>query len=127
LKISAKEFWELLPIALERVNDMYQARYRHSFSMRVQEIINPGAIQAQTDWGWWSPLTIMIWFLTGTQLADTCACYPFHPNVGDRIGLDRRFQHRLHETTQNKPGHSKKIRERLIKILEEFDKNRNSC
>lgn len=120
MKISANDFWRLLPIAIERLCEHYRLTgNRHPLYM-VPLLLDPdghshkGAvrrwvIQDRSEGRYIvDPLSTVIWLLTDRYV---CVSDPARHRY---IGMDRRFACRLHDATYQKPGFSRPVRKKLL-------------
>lgn len=121
MKITADDFWKLLPWAIDRLAAYY--RFEGSFagwdigpkSHIVSGRKHPATgeeirwiIRSHPDRYVYDPIAVVVWLLTGDYVGVS------QKNRGDRIGLDRRFANRIEAASLQTPGYSRAIRRKLL-------------
>jgi hypothetical protein len=122
MKISANEFWELLPVAREHLKNFFTAngctadlapRFSNPTGMRSRGSERRWIIQSNNPSGWrFDPFTMVVGMLTG-QFVDVS-----NYKAGCKlIGLDMRFVCRVEKAIYQDTGFSRPIRRKLLKAL----------
>ncbi len=123
MKISANDFWTLLPVAHEHLKNFFSGAIGASLDM-TPRLSNPNGQRSKGSERRWmiqsgnpycprfDPITMVTWMLTG-QFVDVS-------NYGagcKLIGLDMRFARRVEKAIYQDTGFSQPIRKKLLKAL----------
>jgi hypothetical protein len=121
LKISANDFWRLLPIALERLDDHLRLQLGVPLEIRVFHFPvrgrrNPspgeemrGVIRSDHQRHYpVNPLTAVLWYLSGDYVQSRVR------RTARVLGMDARFYRRVDDAIHHRPGFSRPVRRKLL-------------
>lgn len=119
MKITAEDFWALLPIALVRLETHFRKTgNRSSLNMTCHRHDPHGQRHQGAERRWiiasrqpgrygYDPINAVVWLMTGRYVE-------WHAQARTLLGLDRRFLRRVSDAVYQQPGYSRVVRRKLL-------------